>query len=433
MQAASLDRGVRRGPRAAGRGHQYNVSKKDQMVCGLDIGTTKVCLVLGRPSPNGALEVLSSGYSESAGLKKGIVVDLEEAAASIRKAVEEAEARSGLSADWVTAGLSGDHVQSFNCHGAISIEGRNRTVTAEDVAQAVAAAQSIPIPPERQVLHVIPQEFYLDGRGGIQNPVGLTCARLDVDVHVVTCDSSLMQNQINAVNRAQLRVRRLALQQLASAESVLTPDERELGVAVIDIGGGMTDIALYSGSAVRFSSVVPVGGLHFTRDLAVGLRTPVADAERIKKENGTVAESHVAEDETVVVPAVATGSVREIGRKVISRILNERAVELMELVRDQLNRAGNRDQLVAGAVLTGGGSLLEGMLEIAEQVLAIPVRPGTPQGIAGLSADLSHPVYATAVGLAVLAARDAADPGTRPGTGGPSPKFVNRFLSWVGS
>jgi cell division protein FtsA len=409
------------------------VSKKEQLVCGLDVGTTKVCLVVGRTSGSGVLEILGSGYSESGGLKKGIVVDLEEAAASIRRAADEAESRSGLSVDWVTAGLSGDHVQSFNCHGAISIEGRNRTVTVEDVSQAINAAQSIPVPPERQVLHVLPQEFFLDGRGGVQNPAGLTCSRLDVDVHVVTCESSLMQNQINAVNRAQMRVRKFVLQQLASAEAVLMPDERELGVAVIDIGGGMTDIALYFGNAIRFTSAIPVGGLHFTRDLAVGLRTPVADAERIKKEAGTVIEERLAEDETVTAPAVATGNVKEIGRKVVSRILKERAVELMELVRDQLNRAGNRDQLVAGAVLTGGGSLLDGMLEVAERVLEVPIRAGMPQGLAGLPAELSHPVYATAVGLALLAARESGDSPGRPGDGGPSPRFVNRFLSWVGS
>ena len=214
--------------------------------------------------------------------------------------------KSSISVDWVTIGAAGDHFQSFNSHGAITIEGNHQEVTAEEMAQVIRAAQSIPIPPDREVIHVLPQEFFLDDHGGIQNPVGLFGSRLDVNIHVVTCQSALNQNLINAVNRAQMRVKKVILQQLASAEAVLTKDERELGTAVIDIGGGTTDIAMFIRNAVQFTKVLPVGGAHFTRDLAIGLQTPMEEAERIKKESGTVLTERVQEGETVEVPGMGT-------------------------------------------------------------------------------------------------------------------------------
>ncbi|MBM4363940.1 MAG: cell division protein FtsA, partial [Deltaproteobacteria bacterium] len=245
------------------------MSKKERILCGLDIGTTKVCLLVARVEPDAELEIVSTGYALSRGLKKGLVVDIEDAAASIRRAADEAELKAGVSIDWVVVGVSGDHVQSFNCHGAVSIDSKHHEVTPEDVAQVVHAARSIPIPPEREVVHVLPQEFFLDSRGDIVNPVGLTGSRLDVDVHVVTSDAAMIQNLINAVNRAQMRVRQLVLQQLASAAAVLTNDEKDLGTMVVDVGGGTTDIAVLTRRAVRYTAVLPVGGDHFTRDLAV--------------------------------------------------------------------------------------------------------------------------------------------------------------------
>jgi cell division protein FtsA len=407
------------------------VNKKEQLVCGVDIGTTKICTVVGRARSGAEFEVLGTGYAESAGLKKGVVVDMEQASASIRKAAEEAENNSGTSLDMVICGLSGDHVRSYNCHGAIPIESRQRQVTAEDMEQVVHAAQSIPTQPGRETIHVLAQEFFVDGRGEILNPVGLTGSRLEVDVHVVTCDSSVYQNQINAVNRAQMRVRKVVLQQLASAEAVLTRDEKDLGSAVIDIGGGTTDIAVYHNGSIRFTGVIPVGGMHFTRDVAVGLRTPVADAERLKKELGTVAVEGVAEDELVDAPGVASKGLRQVPRIVMARILQDRANELLELVRDEIARAGCTGQLVSGAVITGGGSLLDGMVEAAEEILQVPVRPGLPQGLTGLSNQLSHPVYATAIGLALLGTRETGDP-SKKGPAASSPWLVGRILGWVG-
>jgi cell division protein FtsA len=409
------------------------VSHKERIVCGLDVGTEKICCLIGRARANGGLEVAGCGYTPSAGLKKGVVVNLDEAAAAIRRAAQEAEQKASLSIDWVTAGISGDHIQSLNCHGAVAIKSKYHEVTADDVAQVILAAQNGAIPSQREVIHVLPQEFFLDNRGDIRNPLGLTGQRLDVDVHVITSDSALTQNLIHAVNKAQMRVRKVVSPQLASGQAVLARDERELGTVLIDIGGGTTDIALIVRGAMRFTSVLPVGGQHFTRDLAVGLRASIAEAERIKKESGSVLMEAVAEDEVVEIAGVAERRAREISRRVICQILRDRTIELLELVRDKIIRSGYREQLVTGAVLTGGGSLLDGMLPLAEQALEMPVRLGVPDGIPGLTNELIHPVYATAVGLAMLAVQSHGECGVRPGEANAAPWFVNRFLSWVGN
>jgi len=409
------------------------VGKKERIVCGLDVGTKKVCCLVARIRPDGGIDVLGSGYAQSAGLKKGIVVDLERAAGAIHKAAQEAEHKSSRSVDWVTVGASGNHIESLNCHGAVSISGKHHEVTADDVAQVIKAAQTAAIPPERQVIHVLPQEFFLDNRGDIRNPIGLTGTRLDVDLHIVTCDSALTQNLINAVNKAQMRVRKVILPQLASAQAVLTEDEKELGTVLIDIGGGTTDIALITRDALRYSSVLPVGGAHFSRDLAVGLRTSIDEAERIKKELGSVLVDDIASDDVIEVAGIATRKVRDVARRTLCQILRHRAVEVLELTKDQIARAGCRDPLVSGAVLTGGGSMLEGMLPLAEQLLEMPVRQGLPQGIPGLADELVHPVYATAIGLALFAIHDGGARRAHAGKASTTPWFVSRFLSWVGS
>jgi cell division protein FtsA len=409
------------------------VRKKERFISCLDIGTSKICMLIGRAAADGQLEIVGAGYAPSAGLRRGVVVDLEQASESIRQAAQEAETKSDVSVDWVTVGISGDHVQSFNCHGAMSIEGKNNEVTAQDVTQVLAAAQSIPIPPSREVIHVLPQEFFLDNRGYIQNPVGLTGARLDANVHVVTSDSALAQNLVNAVNRAQMRVKKVILQHLASAEAILTKDEKELGSAVIDIGAGTTDVAVIVRDSVRFTATLPVAGAHFTRDLAVGLRTPIEEAERIKTESGSAALEGIAEDEMIEVPGVGTRAARPMMRRTACEILYHRAVELLELARDQLSQAGVQEELMAGAVLTGGGSLLRGLVDLGERILEMPVRQGLPYGVRGLADELSHPIYSTAVGLAMLSAQDSGLFPVRSGRGAGAPWFVNRILSWVGS
>jgi len=407
--------------------------KKDRILCGLDVGTTKICMMIARAHRDGSLELVSTGYANSCGLKKGVVVDLDEAAASIRKAREEAELKSNLSVDWVTISAAGDHFQSFNSHGAVTIEGNHQEVTAEEMAQVIRAAQSVPIPPDREVIHILPQEFFLDDHGGIQNPVGLYGSRLDVNIHVVTCQSALNQNLINAVNRAQMRVKKVILGQLASAEAVLTKDERELGTAIIDIGGGTTDIGIFVRNAVQFTKVLPVGGMHFSRDLAIGLQTPVDDAERIKKETGTVLTERVREGETVEVPGMGTRPARTVQRSVVCEILRDRAVELLELIKDQIWKAIENERLIAGAVITGGGSMLDGMVELAEETLGMPVRQGLPMGVRGLTDELSHPVYATAIGLALCGAEEAGFRKNGAGRTGSSPWLFTRILQWAGN
>jgi cell division protein FtsA len=407
--------------------------KKNRIICGLDVGTTKICMMIARAHPDGSLELISTGYSNSSGLKKGIVVDLEEAAVSIRKAADEAEQKSNISVDWVTVGAAGDHFQSFNSRGAIQIEGNHQEVTADEMAQVIRAAQSVPIPSDREVIHILPQEFILDDHGGIQNPVGLFGWRLDVNIHVVTCQSALNQNLINAVNRAQMRVKKVILQQLASAEAVLTRDEKELGTAVIDIGGGTTDIAVFVKNAVQFTKVLPVGGAHFTRDLAIGLQTPMEDAERIKKESGTVLTERILEGETALVPGMGTRAARSVPRKIVCEILRDRAVELLELVKDQIWKAGENERIITGAVVTGGGSMLDGMLELTEEMLGMPVRQGLPLGVDGLTDELSHPVYATAIGLALFGAEEAGYRRKNMGKAGGSTWLFNRIFSWAGN
>jgi cell division protein FtsA len=361
-------------------------------------------------------------------------VDLEEAAASIRKAADEAELKAGVSADWVIVGASGDHFQSFNGHSAITIEDNHQEVTEEQMDQVVRAAQaSVPISPEQEFIHVLPQEFFLDDHGGIKNPVGLYGSRLDVNVHVVTCRSSLNQNLINAVNRAHMRVKKVVMQQLASAEAVLTPDERDLGTALIDIGGGTADIAIFVKNAVQFTSILSVGGAHFTRDLAIGLQTPVEEAERIKKDSGTVLIEKVADDDTIGVPGIGTRSARTVKRKIICGILRDRAVELLELVKDQIWRAGASDRIITGAVITGGGSMLDGILELSGETLGMPVRQGLPLGIQGLTDEILHPVYSTAVGLVLFGAKEAGYRKSGQGKSNPPPKFFSKILSWAGN
>jgi cell division protein FtsA len=409
------------------------VSKKERLMCGLDVGASKICMVIARPLAEGRLEIVNTGYAPSEGMVKGVVIDLEAAAEAIRKAASEAEVKSGISIDWVTLGITGEHIQSHNCHGAVPIEGKHPQVSTEQVSQVIKAAQSIPLPPNREIIHILPQEFLLDGRGEIKSPVGLTGSRLDVNVHIVTCESTLMQNLIAAVNKAQMRVKRVVLQQLASGEAVLTRDERELGVAVIDIGGSTTDIAIYLRNGVFYSSVLPIGGAHFTRDLAVALRTSLEEAETIKKQHGTVALETIANDETVEVRRVGATDPILVPRSLAGGYLKDRALELLELIRERLMASEVPGPIMAGAVLTGGGCMLTGLVELAEEMWQMPVRRGIPTGVERMTGDLLHPVYATAVGLVMLAAREGADLNGNGGKASPSPRFAGRLLSWMGN
>jgi len=405
------------------------MKKKNPIICSLDVGASKICMVIAREHNDGRREFISSGHAESRGLNKGVVVNLDEAAVAIRKAAREAEKKANLSADWVRLGAGGDHFQSCNSRGAVTVDGERQEVTARLASQVVAAAQSsLVVPPDREIVHVLSQEFFLDGQGGIKKPVGLFGSQLDVNVHIMTCRSALIQNLINAVNRAEMRVQKVIAQPLAVAEAVLTKDEKELGAAVIDIGGGSTNIAVFQRSAVRFTKIIPVGGQSFTRDLAIGIQTPIEEAERIKIVSGTVLPEKAEDEESIAVPGIGTRPAHTVGRKTICEILRARAIELLELIRDQLYVAADGSPLIAGVIITGGGSKLDGMTELAEELLDVPIRPGLPAGIAGLSDDLLFPEYATAVGLTLFDAEG-------PIFGAPPKKnmqwFLGRFLSWM--
>jgi cell division protein FtsA len=402
--------------------------KSNPIICGLDVGTTKICMMVARRDRDGGLELISSGYAESAGLVKGAVVNLDEIAASIRKAASEAEMKCGMPVDCVKVGVGGDHFQSYNSRGAVTIAGERQEVTDQAVDQVVLASRaSVALPPDREIVHVLPQEFFLDGRGDIQNPVGLFGSQLDVDVHIVTCQKALCLNLINAVNRAEIRVRKVVFKALASAEAVLTKDEKELGVVLVEIGGGGTDIVVVRQNAVRFTKVLPVGGVSFTRDLAFGLQTPVEEAERIKKESGTVLTERLSDgDEPVQVLGTGAREPREVSRRVVCEILRARAMETLEIVADEIRKAEDAGPLVAGAVVSGGGSMLDGMVELAADVLDMPARQGLPRKVKGMKDDLIHPGYATAVGLTMFTMGAAPRAPSPPG-------FLARVLAWVGA
>jgi len=397
--------------------------KENPLICGLDVGASKICMVIAREHFDNPPELVSYGYAESQGLNKGVVVNLDDAASAIRKVVTETGKKIGMSTGWVRLGAGGDHFQSFNSRGAVTVSGERQEVTAELASQVIGAAQSLVVPHDREIAHVLPQEFFLDGQGGIKNPVGLFGSQLDVNVHIITCQSALIQNLINAVNHAGMRVQKVIAQPLAAAEAVLTRDEKELGAAMIDIGGGSTNIAVFQQNAAWFTKILPVGGNSFTRDLAIGIQTPIEDAERIKKDSGTVLIEKVDDEETVIVPGIGSRPERVVERKEISDILRARALELLELIDAQLSIATDGAQLIAGIVITGGGSMLDGMAELAEEVLDMPVRRGLPMGIRGMDEELLRPEYAVAVGLTLF------------GAGGsipvPSPKGAQKFFGKV--
>ena len=406
------------------------MKKKNPVICGLDVGASKICMVIVREHSDGGLELLGFGRAESRGLNKGVVVNLDDAAIAIRKAASEAEKKVNMSADWIRLGAGGEHFQSCNSRGAVTIDTERQEVTPELSSQVIAAAQSLVVPPDREIVHVLPQEFILDGHGGIKNPVGLFGTQLDVNIHIMTCQSALIQNLINAVNCAEMRVQKVIAQPLAAAEAVLTKDEKEFGAAVIDIGGGSTSISVFQRGAVRFTKTLPVGGHSFTRDLAIGLQTPIEDAEHIKKNLGTVLTEGTDDEESIVVPGIGTRPPRAVERKIVCGILRARAIELLELIGGQLRVAANGSPLGTGIIITGGGSMLCGITELTEEFLGMPARLGLPMGVRGLADELLHPEYATAVGLTLFKAGGAVlGPSARNPRG--VQWFLGRFLSWM--
>ncbi|HPQ80486.1 MAG TPA: cell division protein FtsA [bacterium] len=382
------------------------MARKDELVVGLDIGTTKICSIVGEVGHDG-IDIVGIGTHPSKGLRKGVVVNIESTVSSIRKAVEEAELMAGCEITSAFAGIAGGHIKGINSHGIVAI--KDKEVMAADVDRVIDAAQAVSIPLDREVIHVIPQQFVVDDQDGVRDPVGMSGVRLEAKVHIVTGAVTSAQNIIKCCNRAGLNVNDIVLQQLASSESTLSPDEKELGVVLLDIGGGTTDIAIFSGGSIAHTAVLTIGGNHLTNDVAVGLRTPAHEAEKIKQKYGCCTAGVVHRDETIEVPSVGGRSPRVLSRQILAEILEPRMEEIYSLVQQEIKRSGYEDMVAAGIVLTGGTSMLEGAIELAEQVFNVPVRRGMPSGIGGLIDVVKNPMYATGVGLVLTGAGSCSD------------------------
>jgi cell division protein FtsA len=375
------------------------VGRKDRYLVGLDVGTSKVCAIVGELVEDSGVDIVGIGVAESRGIRRGVIVNLEAAVESIKKAVEEAELMAGVS-------MAGPHIKGFNSRGVIAVAGKSREITRDDVRRAIEAAKAVSLPAGREILHVLPQDFVVDEQDGIGAPVGMTGARLEVNVHIVTSSATATQNIVSCVNRAGVGVIDTVIEQIAAAEAVLTPDEKELGVALVDIGGGTTDIAIFERGSLWHTAVIGVGGDHFTSDIAVGLRMPIPDAEKLKRKCGCALSAMVEEDETMDVASVGGRRPRVMARRILSEILQPRAEEIFHLVWDEIRRAGYEKSLNSGIVLTGGGAILEGMPEIAEQIFDLPIRRGAPSGVGGLADHVGSPSFATPVGLVLYGQRN---------------------------
>lgn len=378
------------------------MAKREEIIVGLDIGTTKVACMVGELGDEG-VSIVGVGTQPCSGLKKGVVVNIDATVQAIAKAVEEAEHMAGVEITSVYAGIAGAHIKSFHSEGVVAI--RDREVRAGDIERVIDAAKAVSIPQDREILHVVPQEFTVDQQDGIKEPLGMSGVRLEARVHIVTAAVASAQNIIKCCTRCDLQVADLVLEPLATAEAVLSSDERELGVALLDIGGGTSDLCIYNDGALVHTVVLPIGGHQLTGDLAVGLRTPMAEAERLKHRHGCALSSLIAQEETIEVPSVGGRPPRVLSRTVLSEILQPRVDEIFSLVRDEIERCGLEDSLASGLVVTGGSTLLQGLPELAEEVLGMPVRRGMPHGIGGLSEVVRSPIFATGVGLVLYGAR----------------------------
>ncbi len=381
------------------------MQKKDRYLLGLDIGSTKTCALVGELEEEGAAKFLALGAAESKGWRKGQIVNLDLAVSSIRRAVEEAEAVIGVPLESALIGVAGSHVRGVNSRGGITLGQRPRDIQRDDVRRAVDAARTVTLPDDREVLHVLPQEFFLDAQDNIRDPLGMVGQRLEAKVHIITGSATGTQNIVTAVNRAGVVVSDTVLEPLASAEACLTQDECDLGACLLDIGGGTTELIVYAGGVVRHCAATPVGGDHFTNDLAVGLRTPISEAERIKREYACALSDLMGQDAAIEIASVGDRPPRTVFARMLCEIVEPRAQELLTLVRDELRFAGLASQIPAGVVLAGGGAHLRGLPELAERVFALPVRVAAPRGLAEMSDEVSRPEYATAVGLVLYGAR----------------------------
>ncbi|WP_196137169.1 cell division protein FtsA [Aliikangiella sp. G2MR2-5] len=368
-----------------------------KLIVGLDIGTSKVVAIVGEISAEGTTDIIGIGSHPSTGLKKGVVVNIESTVQSIQRAVEEAELMAGCQIHSVYAGIAGSHIRSLNSHGIVAI--RDSEVNAGDVERVIDAAKAVAIPADQRILHILPQEFVIDNQEGIREPIGMSGVRLEAKVHMVTGAVSAAQNIVKCIRRCGLEVDDIILEQLASSYSVLTDDEKELGVCIVDIGGGTTDIAIFTEGAIRHTAVIPIAGDQVTNDIAVALRTPTQHAEEIKIKYACALRQLTSLEDTIEVPGVGDREAKKMSRQTLAEVVEPRYEELFTLIQAELRRSGFEEIIPAGIVLTGGSSKMEGLIELAEEVFHMPVRLGVPQGVQGLVDVVRNPIHATGVGL----------------------------------
>jgi cell division protein FtsA len=413
---------------------QYTeIMELDNIIAALDLGSSKVTAVIGAPGDNGEIEILGMGTAPSYGIKNGSIVNIDSTGEAIRKAVGDAELMAGFDADSVYVNITGRHIKGDNSRGVISITNRERIVGPEEVSRVVEAAQAIRLPAEQEIVHVLAREFIVDDQTSIKDPHGMTGVRLESNVHIVTASATARNNLEKAVHKASLSINRFVLSALASAETVLTPGEQELGVALVDIGSGIIDIVVYFEGGVCYTSTIPIGSFHVTQDISIGLKTPVDAAEVLKRQHGCSMESLVDPTETIEVPSVGGRPPRTMLRQELAQIIQPRMKEILELVDDELNKSGKKNFLAGGVVLTGGGSLLEGTVQLAEAVLNLGVSHGEMRNFVGITEQLDSVEYATAAGLLAYGARDL--PGARSGRSlsrsNAKGSLTTRFKTWL--
>ncbi|NLC69839.1 MAG: cell division protein FtsA [Desulfuromonadaceae bacterium] len=404
-------------------------NNKDNLVVGLDVGTTKICAIVGNMTRDG-LEIVGIGSCPSQGMRKGVVINIESTVAAIRQALQEAELMAGCEIRSVFTGIAGGHIKSFNSQGVIAI--KDREVTQEDVRRVIDAAKAIAIPMDREVIHILPQEYIVDDQDGITEPLGMRGVRLEARVHIVTGAVASAQNIIKCCNRAGVDVADIVLEQLASSESVLSSEEKQLGVAILDIGGGTTDIAIFVDNSIRHSAVLSLGGNHLTNDIAVGLRTPMNEAEKIKRQHGCALGSMVDKNDTIEVPSVGGRTPRTLSRQLLTEILEPRVEEIFTLAEQEIRRSGFGDLIVSGVVLTGGTCILPGMADLAEQIFNVPVRIGSPREIGGLTDVVNSPAFATGVGLVKYGCKNLQVKNFSIGQENIFSRVVRRMREWFG-
>ncbi len=398
-----------------------------QIMVGLDIGTSKVVAIVAELGLEGEIDIIGIGSHPSKGLKKGVVVNIETTVESIKRAIEEAELMAGCQIEQVYAGIAGSHIRGLNSHGIVAI--RDKEVFQADIERVIDAAQAVAIPADQKVLHVLPQEYVVDDQEGVKEPLGMSGVRLEAKVHLITCAVNAYQNIEKCIKRCGLEVEDIILEQLASGDAVLTEDEKDLGVCLVDIGGGTTDIAIFSEGAIRHTAVIPIAGDQVTNDIAMALRTPTPNAEEIKIKYACALGSLAQENETIKIPSVGDRSDRNLSRQALADVVEPRYEELFSLVQAELRRSGFEDLVAAGIVLTGGTSKIEGAIELAEEIFHMPVSLGKPKNVAGLSDIVRNPIYSTAVGLLHYGANQQ----TRGTANKPKKKsygLINQFKKW---